>query len=357
MSAAKSSRATKGVVLVNLSALERLTYAQGWNQADLIEESGLGKPTVNRIFKFGTARISTLRELAEALGVEPFDLIDPAEYESPERETVRATTLESSGEWLVGKPLTEVRTASNGLQHRVFRMQHRYQPTRFGRGKRYELSHLADDAADRLRDKLLRHTEVCDRVGQSDQFPVCYATYPESGRWVWWVVDEWVEGGTLQQNLADSAPSLPTAAAWAWQLGEALSRLHQVGLVRRELSPSNVLVRTDRTLMLTDFELAKLVENGPTVSEEWPDDPYRAPEIGAGEATAAADWYSWGRVVAHVVAGSLPDRGREADVIVKRSPKAVTELVARCVRPRPSDRLTDWSEAVAIVESWREITT
>lgn len=354
MGTRENAKATKGMILVNLPELHRLTLVHGWTQGDLIDESGLGKPTVLRILRTGQARMSTLREIADALGVEPFDLIDPAEYEPGDGEADRSTALESSGEWLIGRPLSAVHTASNGLQHRVFRMQHRHQPTRLGRGKRYDLSPLPDDAADRMRAKLVRHTEVCDRVGRSDQFPICYATYPESGRWVWWVVDEWVDGVALEQSLTESTPTLARTADWAWQLGEALNRLHDTGVVRRELSPANVLVRNDQSLMLTDFELAKLVENGPTVSEEWPDDPYRAPEIGAGTPTTAADWYSWGRLIAHAVSGQLPDRGCETEAIAKLTPRAVTELVAKCVRPRPSERPSSWSEIRDVVESWRQ---
>lgn len=203
-----------GMIRVNLPALLRLTYAQGWTRQGLIDESGLGKPTIQRIHRTGRARMSTLREVADALGVEPFDLIDPAEYVE-DGKADRSTALESSAEWLIGRPLTEVRTASNGLQHRVFRMQHRHQPTRFGRGKRYELSQLPDEAAERLQARLVRHIEVCDLVGRSEQFPICYATYPESGRWVWWVVDEWVEGDSLQQSLTATTPTLARVAAWA----------------------------------------------------------------------------------------------------------------------------------------------
>lgn len=353
MGTRENAEVAKGMVRVNLKALHRLTLAQAWTQQDLIEESGLTKPTVQRIHRTGRARMTTLREVADALGIDPFDLIDPAEYEPEVAEEDRSTSLESSAEWLIGSPLTEVRTASNGLQHRMFRMQHRHQPTRFGRGKRYELSQLPDEAAQRLRAKLVRHIEVCDLVGRCGQFPVCYATYPESERWVWWVIDEWVEGVTLNQSLTKSTPTIARAATWAWELGDALNRLHRAGVIRRELSPENIIVRDDQSLMLTDFELAKLVENGPTVSEHWPDDPYRAPEIGAGQPTTAADWYSWGRIVAHAIAGELPDRGHEADALAKRAPKEVTLLVAKCVRPRPSERPTDWSEVCGVVESWR----
>lgn len=353
MNHSKKAGLATGMVRVDLEELRRLTLVRGWNQGDLIEESGLGKATIQRIVQTGQARMSSLREIADAFGVRPADLIDPVEFGTSESDGNASTNFESTGEWLIGEPLTDVRTASNGLQHRAFRMKHRHQSGRFGRGKRYELTRMPDEAADRLRAKLVRHATVCDRAGRSRCFPTCYATYPESGRWVWWVIDEWVDGVTLEECLSETRPPLSQAAQWAWQLGEALAQLHEVGVIRRELSPSNILVRSDQSLMLTDFELAKLVESGPTVSEDWPEDPYRAPEVGAGAPSPAADWYSWGRVVAHAVSGELPALGAEPNAVAKRAPKAVTELISRCVCQRPKQRPEKWSEVREAVASWR----
>lgn len=75
------------------------------------------------------------------------------------------------------------------------------------------------------------------------------------------------------------------------QIALGLSALRAVGVVFRELAPSRVLIADDDgRAVLTDFELAKLLEGAPTVSVPcWPDDPYRAPEVESGHATVQAD--------------------------------------------------------------------
>lgn len=49
--------------------------------------------------------------------------------------------------------------------------------------------------------------------------------------------------------------------------------------------------------VLTDFELAKLLDGSSSVSSEWPEDTYRAPEVDGGWATVQSDLYSLGQVV------------------------------------------------------------
>ena len=42
-----------------------------------------------------------------------------------------------------------------------------------------------------------------------------------------------------------------------------------------------------------------------TVSADWPDDPYRAPEVEGGVADATTDLFSWARILLHAAASSL----------------------------------------------------
>jgi serine/threonine protein kinase len=337
---------------VDVYALKRLLFANGWTLEEFRKETCVTKATARRLMAGGPARMSTIRSIAQDLGVEPIDLIDASEYERPQ-ETKAVTPKVELREWITGRPLTEIKTTSNGLQYRIFRMQHRHQPTRFGRGKRYEFAHLADSAQEQLKNRFVRHMEVCDRIGRHPQFPTCYATYPEPGERVWWVIDEWVDGLTLAGRLAAGPPSLPVAAKWSSQLAAGLSAMHSVGIVRRDLSPENILVReADESLLLTDFELAKLAGNLPTVSDQWPDDSYRAPEIGAGEPTPAADLYSWGRIVTHLVAGELPPREKESSSLVKRLPKPVFELITACTALRQSQRPASFDKVLPIMVDW-----
>lgn len=355
MSESKQPRREPGKRRVDTYALNRLLDANGWTQEDLCRETGITKTTARNLLAGGPAKMSTIRSVAHDLGVEPIDLIDRSEYERPFVAGGAVAEPESLREWTSGRPLTEVRNTANGLQYRLFRMQHRHQPTRFGRGKRYEFAHLSDDAQEQLKDRFIRHTEVCDRIGRHPQFPVCYATYPEPRDRVWWVIDEWVDGATLAQHLAEDRPPIELAASWSCEIANGLAKLHEAGIVRRELRPDNLLVRQPHhEILFTDFELAKLSGNLPTVSQTWPDDPYRAPEIGAGEPTPAADLYSWGRIVSHLATGELPPRGRESELLVKRLPKAMVEIVAACTALRQSQRPASFEVVMPTVEVWRQ---
>ena len=339
--------------------LRRLIHAKEWTFEEFYEQTGIARKTARNMITGGPSRVSTLRSIAHELGVAMIDLVDPIEYE--EAATATQNDMEtptgefSSHEWIPGRPLSSVQTTSNGLQYRIFRVQHRYQSTRFGRGKRYEFAHLPDDARDKLKEWLVRHTEVCDLLFHHEQFPICYATFPETPGYAWWVVDEWVEGNTLSENIYENKQpiAVPIIANWSVQLAKALAALHDAGVIRRELNPTNILVRAaDGTLMLTDFELAKLSGNLPTVSSQWLDDPYRAPEIGAGEPTAAADIYSWGRILSGLLAGVLPPQGEESAALSMKAPQPVRELIKASTSLRHSQRPSSFHEILPVLNDW-----
>jgi serine/threonine protein kinase len=96
--------------------------------------------------------------------------------------------------------------------------------------------------------------------------------------------------------------------------------------------------------VLTDFELAKLLDGSPSVSSEWPEDPFRAPELEAGESVSAADYpradlYSLGCLAAAAITGQTPAAGQAASVLRQAAlPPRLKRLLADCVRPVPSQR-------------------
>lgn len=62
---------------MRLRRLERLRINRGWSQRDLAARSGVAAPTISRLETgLQSAYPSTMRKLADALGVEPGDLID-----------------------------------------------------------------------------------------------------------------------------------------------------------------------------------------------------------------------------------------------------------------------------------------
>lgn len=344
----------RNFVLTRPEALEEHLRQIRLTPEAIAVRGGLSEKTIRKALHGLPVFRSSLVELLRAARIEDIEewiaLPDDAD----------AASLKSIGgiqgslmEWQVGKPITPVITASNGLQYRVFRLKHRFDSEREARGKRYEFFHLPDDASAALRDLLLRHPKTCDRVGNHPQLPRCFGTFPEPGSQAWWAVDEWIEGKTLGTKLGSGKIVDADLARLAVDILLGLQALHRAEIIRRELSPGSILLGQNGRTVLTDFELAKLLDGSPSVSRDWPDDPYRAPEVGGGPVDETADLYSFGRILIHAATGSLPSRGTESKCLPRSAlPAAVREATLRSIAPRKSLRPKSVAEMLPIIQAW-----
>src|SRR6187431_1536932 len=80
------------------------------------------------------------------------------------------------------------------------------------------------------------------------------------------LVMELVEGDDLSQRIAQGAIPLDEALPIAKQIAEALEAAHEQGIIHRDLKPANIKVRSDGTVKVLDFGLAKAVDVGPGAS-------------------------------------------------------------------------------------------
>jgi len=74
------------------------------------------------------------------------------------------------------------------------------------------------------------------------------------------LVMEFVDGEDLSARVARGPLPVDEALAIANQIADALSAAHSQGVVHRDLKPANVKVRTDGTVKVLDFGLAKAME-------------------------------------------------------------------------------------------------
>jgi eukaryotic-like serine/threonine-protein kinase len=77
------------------------------------------------------------------------------------------------------------------------------------------------------------------------------------------LVVECVEGEDLSQRLARGSIPEEEALPIARQIAEALAAAHEQGIVHRDLKPANIKVRSDGTVKVLDFGLAKAADPGP----------------------------------------------------------------------------------------------
>jgi serine/threonine protein kinase len=96
---------------------------------------------------------------------------------------------------------------------------------------------------------------------------------------------EYCPGGSLEKKLAGTPLAPKVAAALVETLARAMHAAHEKGIVHRDLKPANVLLAADGTAKVTDFGLAKkLDEAGQTHTGAVMGTPsYMAPEQAGGQ--------------------------------------------------------------------------
>jgi serine/threonine protein kinase len=340
-----------GKVRLNPHVMKRLLLGRGWTLRDYCKHTDTQMRTAQKVFRKEPIQVSTARFVAEVFDTAMLDIIDVAEY-TPAALASDANAELGTGEWAIGKALTPVITIANGLQYRVFAMNHAFEPNRRGRGKRYEFHERNDEDKERTRHAMSRHLSVCEKLAPSSYFPTCYSTFPDQDRDTWWVIDQWIDGPSLAKRLERGPLDAPDVYNVGKQIAEAIVAAHDTDVIIRELTPQSILLRDDSSdIVLTDFELAKLTEDYPTVSaDDWPESPYRAPEVGAGEIDRTVDIYAWGRIMSHATLGRLPDRGQEArELKFSMASKGWIELLVACTQLQRSKRPSQTAHVVETI--------
>jgi serine/threonine-protein kinase len=166
------------------------------------------------------------------------------------------------------------------------------------------------------------------------------------------LVMELVEGEDLSQRIASGAIPIDEALPIATQIAEALEAAHEQGIIHRDLKPANIKVRSDGTVKVLDFGLAKAMDppvgSSPNVSQSptittpavtqaemiLGTAAYMSPEQARGKTVdKRTDVWAFGAVLYEMLAGVRPFSGEDA-----------TEMIAAVVKSTP-----DWSALPADV--------
>ncbi len=172
-------------------------------------------------------------------------------------------------------------------------------------------------------------------------------------------------GGSLAEKL-DGTPLAPEEAARLVEvLARAVFAAHQKGIIHRDLKPANVLLLEDGTPKITDFGLAKKLDDvGQTQPGSIMGTPsYMAPEQAGGQKDVgtAADVYALGAILYELLTGRPPFRAATPlDTILQvigdepvpprqlqpKTPRDLETICLKCLQKEPGKRYGDaWTLA------------
>lgn len=162
-----------------------------------------------------------------------------------------------------------------------------------------------------------------------------------------YLVMQWIDGTTLYDLLRNGHNfSQNRVIGIVLQVCDALHEMHQLGLVHRDVKPSNLMLDQNGNCWLIDFGLVR-DELQPAAPRQTQAGSvlgtigYMAPEQGKDSrlATAASDQWSTGAVLYQLLTGDAVS-SRDDD----RLPAALRPVVSRTLKARPEDRYPNMLE-------------
>ena len=214
---------------------------------------------------------------------------------------------------------------------------------------------FSPEVVDRMLQRFEREAKALSKLIHANIVPII--DYGDEGGSPYLVMPL-IDGGTLKDKLASQVFSASEAARILAPIARALDYAHSRGILHRDVKPSNILITNSGDPMLSDFGVAKILEEGEAatltgtgIGLGTPE--YMAPEQWVGKATAASDQYSLGVVFYEMITGHKPYTAETpAAVLLKQAneplprpkmyvqnlPDEVERILFKALAKRPEDR-------------------
>jgi Tol biopolymer transport system component len=197
------------------------------------------------------------------------------------------------------------------------------------------------------------------------------------------LVMELVEGPTLADRIEQGPIPIEEVLPIAKQIAEALEAAHEQGIIHRDLKPANIKVRSDGTVKVLDFGLAKALEPVVAVAGDVTASPtittpamtqmgmilgtaaYMSPEQAKGRpADKRSDIWAFGCVLYEMLTGKRAFGGEDVSdtlaavlrgdpdwhFLPADTPLTVRTTLRRCLEKNPQRRLRDIADVRLEIE-------
>jgi serine/threonine protein kinase len=184
-----------------------------------------------------------------------------------------------------------------------------------------------------LRAWMLREARAANRVDHAHIIDIHDIGETDDGEL--YLVMEYLQGTPLSAEIARGPMPLQRAVDVLEQMGAALARAHDLGVVHRDLKSDNILLTTrggrKDFVKILDFGLAALAHD-PRLAPKgavFGTPEYMSPEQARGESAGPqSDLYALGILFFEMLTGQLPFRSNDRDTLL--------EMQRTAVAPRPS---------------------
>jgi len=172
---------------------------------------------------------------------------------------------------------------------------------------------------------------------------------------------EFVDGQTVRE-LLNTEGSLPIAEALdiIIQSCRGLNAARKEGIIHRDIKPANLLINNHGVVKITDFGLARLVDQDASTHVVAGTFQYMSPDQARGAVLdCRTDIYSLGLTFFHLLAGEPPFKADtpaglvwhhantelpESSLQEKEVPEAVIEVIRKMTAKNPEERYADYLE-------------
>jgi serine/threonine-protein kinase len=232
-------------------------------------------------------------------------------------------------------------------------------------------------------ERLARFTREAQTLAALNHPNIAHIHGLEESNGVRALVMELVEGEDLSQRITRGPIPIDEALPIAKQIADALEAAHEQGIIHRDLKPANIKVRSDGTVKVLDFGLAKAIGPvGPTSNASLSPTittpammtgvgvilgtaAYMSPEQARGKPIdTRTDVWAFGCVLFEMLTGQRAFEGELiSDVLAAilktdpnwqamstGTPAALRRLVGRCLEKDPKRRLQAIGEARVQIE-------